>query len=223
MYYTKKSINVPTKQVINQTRKYLVQQLISYGNEFMTNLKKNNILMYAIQDYGIHTTEGSKKIEPYIYMLLDVNGPQKYGHYINLHKGRVDFASSLEFFQKHSSYVTDYCYDSNKVGHLHVIVVKLPFIDKFNHFLNGKYSKMYSQHELDAWIVKNVIVKENKQTKTYLTDQYSVLTKNVNYFPMFKEQVLNEFGTIIEDNGDIEYDFPPHLYNEILRYKHDIF
>lgn len=219
MYYTKKSINQPKELIVNQTRKYLVQQLISYGTEFMANLRRNNILVYAIQDYGIHKTEGSRKIEPFIYMLFDVNGHKKYGNYLNVHRGRVEFAKSLEFFQNHSSYVNDYCYDSNKIGHLHAIVVKLPFVEKFNYFMKGEYSKMYSEEELDTYVIKSITKKEKNEIKTYITDQYSVLSHNSDYYPIFKEQVYQEFGTKLGEDTSVEYDFPPHFYNEILRYK----
>lgn len=218
MYYTKKSIITPKEIIVNQTRKYLVQQLITYGVEFMANLRKNNILVYAIQDYGINKTEGSRKIEPFVYMLFDVNGHKKYGNYLNVHNSRNEFAKSLQFFQKHSSYITDYCYDSNKTGHYHVVVVKLPFVEKFHYFMKGEYSKMYSEQEIDQWFIKNIVKKENKKEVSYLTDQYSVLSHNSDYYEIFKQQVYEEFGTILDGDKTVEYDFPPHFNNEILRY-----
>lgn len=219
MYYTDKIINIPSEVIVNQTRKYLVQQLIFYGDEFMNNIKVNNILVYAIQDYGIHKTDGSRKIEPSVYMLFDVNGHKKFGNYLNIHTGRFNFARSLQYFQNHISYQTDYCYDSNKNGHLHVVVLKLPFPDKFDYWFRGEYSKMYSEKELDQWIVKTIKRKEGKETKIFKTDQYCVLSHDEDYFPLFQDQVYNEFGTrLTEDSIKAEFDFPPKLSNEILRY-----
>lgn len=188
---------------------------MAYGDEFIDHIKTNNIVVYAIQDYGLHKTDGSRKIEPFVYALFDVNGHSKYGHYMNVQNGRSTFMESLAYFQSHRSYVTDYCYDSNKTGHLHVIVFKLPYPDKFNYFIKGLYSKMYSEKEIDQWIVK--YIKKNK--KDYKTDQYCVLSHDEEYFPVFKDIVKEEFGTILTDNDiGMEYDFPPQLNKEILRY-----
>lgn len=206
--------------MINQTRKYLVQQLQCYGEEFMTNIANNNVLMYAIQDYGIHKTDGSRKIEPSVYMLFDVNGRKKYGNYLNIHESRSKFNKSLLYFQKHNSYVNDYCYDSNRNGHLHVIVLKLPFPEKFHIFMKGNYSEMYSPEEINTWFVKTITKKVGKENVEYNTDQFSVLTRDINYFPKFKDKVYKEFGTrLTDDETKNEYDFPPHLNNEILRYE----
>lgn len=185
----------------------------------MIHIKKNNIPVFAVQDYGIHKTSGSRKIEPLVYMLFDVNGHKKFGNYLNLHNGRLQFAKTLEYFQNHQAYHNDYCYDSNKNGHYHVVVLKLPFPNKFKHWLNGEYSKIYSPKEIDEWFQKEIKRKEGKETKVFKTDQWCVLTKDKDYFSLFKDQVYKEFGTKLSDDDiDIEYDFPPHLNNEILRY-----
>lgn len=219
MYYTKKTILSPTELVFNQTRSYLVQQLISYGDEFMKHIKNNNILFYGIQDYGIHKTEGSRKIKPNVYMLFDVNGAKKYGNYLNIHQGRYDFAKSLQYFQRHHSYKMDYCYDSNKNGHLHVVVLSLPHPEKFHYFMKGQYSKMYTEKEIMSWFGKYIEKKEGKSIIQYKTKQYCVLSHDKDYFPKFKDEVFEEFGTVLSDNEiNMEYDFPPHLNNEILRY-----
>lgn len=208
---------------INKTRVYLVQQLQHYGEEFMEHIKNNRINAFAIQDYGINTSESSKKLEPYVYLLHDVNGHKKFGQYLNVHAGRYVFQQSLMFYKKHESYVTDYCYDSNKTGHLHVVVLKLPFPEKFDLFLQGKYSKMYSDTEIDRWFVKyvkrNTVEKGKKITIEETTDHYNVLKHNHEYFAKFKDQILNEFGTILTDeNIDMEFDIKPKLNKEILRH-----
>ena len=184
-------------------------------NEINCNIKNNNIVAFGIQDYGIHKTDGLRKIEPSIYMLFNVNGHKKYGHYLNINKSRIQFSKSLEYFQKHLSYKTDYCYDSNRNGHFHVIVLNLPFPEKFQHWLKGEYSKMYSEKEMQNWFIQF----QNNKDKKILTDQWAVLTHDKSYFPTFKQQVLEEFGTrLSDDNLQMEYDFPPLWKNEILRY-----
>lgn len=223
MYYEKKRINTDNT-VMNKTRLYLVQQLQHYGNEFVEHIAKSNIVCFAIQDYGINTTEDLRKIESSVYILFDVNGNKSFGNYENIHKGRYTFHETLKYYQNHSSYVTDYCYDSNKTGHLHVIVVKLPFPEKMDLFLKGQYSKLYSEEELSKWFIKHIdqveIIKGKKIKTQIITDQYKVLTHDESYFPTFKEKILAEFGTKLND-GDVimEYDFKPTNYKEILRYE----
>ncbi len=208
MYYSNQSISLDTVH-INQTRKYLVQQVQHYGEEFMHHIKNNQVLVYAVQDYKT----GSKKIEPHIYALIDVNGEKRYNIYVDQLESRKQFQKSLSFFQNHYSYVTDYCYDSNKTGHLHVIVFKLPFPEKLKYFLEGQYSKMYSEEELKKWFPKTI--RKNK------TEQWMVLTKDKEHIPIFIKKLENEFGKLKITNDDLidaELDFPPNLKNEILRY-----
>lgn len=211
MYYNNpKPINLE-KPHLNQTRKYLVQQVQHYGIEFMKNLSLLEVLMYGIHDYKAVIT-GSKNIEPNIYILVDVNGEKKYDVYLDQLKARRLFQEALSYFKNHHSYVADYCYDSNKTGHLHVIVLKLPFVEKLTLFLQGRYSEMYSDEELSKWFIKS--------TKKGMTQQWSVLTKDKNYRSSFKEQLISEFGklNITEESLTGELDFPPNLKNEILRY-----
>lgn len=211
MYYNNNPIKISSKPFINQTRKYLVQQIQHYDEEFMSNIRNNNIVVYAIHDHKM-CINGSKKIEPHIYMLFDVNGESKYNVYVDKLESRRQFQKSLEFFKNHHSYVTDYCYDSNKTGHLHVVVVKLPFPEKLHKFIKGNYSEMYSEEELHKWFPKYY--------KKVKTDQWCVLTKDPEYKPRFIQQLKEEFGDlkILEKDLDGELDFPPVFKNEILRY-----
>ena len=218
MYYNNEKINT-SDIVMNKTRSYLVQQLQYYGDEFVGHIAKNRIIAFTIGDYG----HGSEKLEPYIYMLFDVNGEKKYGNYLSINKGRYIFHETLQYYQHHTSYVQDYCFDSNKTGHLHVVVIKLPFPEKFDLFLEGKYSKMYSEDELNKWFIKEFkiteIVKGKKKVLLEKNSQYQVLTHDTSYFPKFKEEIKNEFGTILSDEDiHVEYDFKPSLKKETLRH-----
>lgn len=198
-----------------------------YGEEFLTHLRGNTYLMTGIQDYGINKSNESRILEPHVYFLFDVNGESKFGNYIDIKNARVNFTKNLLYFQQHESYVADYAFDSNLSGHLHVVVLKLPpqFTNKFNLFVEGKYSKMYTSEEIDKYFLKQVTQQEVVNGKvasvTRLTEAYCVLAKIPEYFPEFQARVKEEFGTTIEDDGR-EYDFPIYLPNEVLRFEHNL-
>lgn len=224
MYYNNKTITPDNGIVTNKTRMYLVQQLQHYGEDFISHLSKNSISIFALQDFGFNVTEDSRKIGSEVYMLFDTNGKRKAGNYIDVASSRIVFSQSLMYFQSHSAYVTDYCYDSNRTGHYHVVVLKLPFPEKTNLFLEGKYSQLYSQKQLDEWFIKEIQVKivdgESIKTSKKLTDQWSVLTKDSSYIPTFINQVKEEFNTNLNpaDVTAMEYDFKPSLNQEVLRH-----
>jgi hypothetical protein len=224
MYYTNKSIDPDNGISLNKTRMYLVQQLQHYGEDFISHVSKNAIIVFALQDFGFNVTEDSRKLESHLYMLFDTNGKSKAGNYINVASSRIVFSQSLMYYQSHPAYVTDYCYDSNRTGHYHVIVVKLPFPEKLDLFLQGTYSKLYSQKQLDDWFIKEIQVKivdgETIKTSKKLTDQWSVLTKDPSYVSTFINQVKEEFNTNLNpaDVTAMEFDFKPSLNQEILRY-----
>lgn len=227
MYYNNLPTNFESKfnePYINQTRKYLTPVFLYYGDEFIQHMKNNTLLMTGIQDYGVNKSSASRQLIPQIYFLFDVNGPSTFGHYANTRKSRIVFSQSLNYFQNHTSYVTDYAYDSNLNGHLHVVILKIPEIHhpKFHLFLEGKYSKMYSKEEIEKLFVKDVEVDSVKDKKVVrvrmLTDQYCVVNHVSEYFDVFKDKVYTEFGTRLTEDDGREYDFPPFMKNEILRY-----
>lgn len=216
MYFTKEIIDVQNGSIyINNTRKYLAPLLQTYGDEFMKHIKQCHIISTSIQDYGINTKEECKKIDPNIYILFDVNGPMKFGHYVDLNRSRLLFNETLHFFQQHPAFVYDYPYDSTRDGNKHVVVIKVPHQKKFNLFMKGEYSKMYTQEEMDKLILK--YSNSDNEKKDIKTDVYSVLSKDPEYFDKFAERVYEEFGTRINNDGR-EYDYPISLRKEILRY-----
>lgn len=223
MYYDNTTIDTTniTKniEVINQTRKYLIPQFREYGNEFIDKIRSLNIKGMFLQDYGVNVTDDSKTIKPQLYFLFDVNGPIRYGQYENIKHSRLSFMESLQWFRQKNYYVIDYPFDSNKDGHLHVVVFKLPKPETLPLFLKGQYSKMYTKDEIEKWIPKQYIeINEGKEITKYTTT-YQVLTRNSEYFENFRNKVQEEFGVRESSvNPKAEYDFPPHFPNEILRY-----
>lgn len=224
MYYDKTAIDQDniTKdiEVINQTRRYLIPQFRDYGNEFIDKVRSLNVKGMFLQDYGINITQESRDIKPQIYFLFDVNGPVRYGHYDDVKKSRISFMESLQWFRQKPYYVIDYPFDSNKDGHLHVIVFKLPKPETLTTFLKGEYSKMYTKEEVNKWIPKNYIDIENGKEVSKYTITYQVITRHPDYFEIFRDKICEELGVRESSvSPKAEYDFPPYIPNEVLRYK----
>lgn len=220
MYYDE----ISTKNVdfiLNQTRRYLVPQVQEYGLEFMKFIRQSEIIMTAIQDYGINRTELARTLEPNIYILFDVNGPKKIGHYIDKMASRVHFSEMLSYIQDREYYITDYPFDSTKEGHRHVIVLRLPHPETFQKFLQGKYSEMYNSDQVNKFFLKYSEVEQDGKIVKRVNDNYAVLVKDNNYFSIFQDKVREEFGTIVENTGQ-EFDFPPYIPKEVLRYQNTI-
>ena len=224
MYYNNTIINEETVtkdiEVINQTRKYLIPQFKQYGMDLIEKIRGLNIKGTFLQDYGVNITPKAREIKPEIYFLFDVNGPLTYGHYNDIKLGRLQFMKALEYFREKDYYKIDYPFDSNKDGHLHVVVLQLPKPETLEPFLKGLYSKMYTDKQIKDWIPEKIkLIEDNKEVYKY-TNAYQVLTRVPEYFETFKEKTVEEFG-IKESSIDpkAEYDFPPYMSNEILRYE----
>jgi len=201
--------------VVNQTRKYLIPQFKHYGMDFIEHIRENDLKGCFLQDHGVGK---SNEIKPEVYFLFDVNGPSQYGHYIDIKKARLVFMKTLAYLRSKPYYVIDYPFDSNKDGHFHVIVLKMPFPEKLKTFLKGEYSKMYSKEEIEKYIPKSFQIEQDGEKVTIETDVYQVVTKKPAFLEVFKEKVYTEFKSRHVDSPD-EYDFPPYFPNEILRYE----
>lgn len=223
MYYNNTSISEKTLtkdiEVVNQTRKYLIPQFKHYGLELIDKIRKLNIKGTFIQDYGVNITPSAREIKPEIYFLFDVNGPLTYGHYNDIKASRLEFMQTLQYFKKLNCYTIDYPFDSNRDGHFHVVVLKLPEPTTLEPFLKGNYSKMYSSKQIEEWIPEKIKIIEDGQEVYRYTNAFQVLTRVPDYFETFKQKAVEEFGSR-ESAVDpkAEYDFPPYMPNEILRY-----
>lgn len=219
MYYNNTPIDETTLtkdvEVVNQTRRYLIPQFKHYGLDIIRKIKSLAIKGVFIQDYGINISEESRKIKPEIYFLFDVNGFTKFGHYINVKQSRMEFMEALQYFRNLDYYVIDYPFDSNKNGNLHVVVLKIPFPETLDLFLQGQYSKMYTKDQIKNWVPETIEINGHVEK----TSIYQVLTKDPKYFDTFRNKVIDELGVRESSiNYKSEYDLPPYYPNEILRY-----
>lgn len=223
MYYSKIPINEETVtkdiEIINQTRRYLIPQFKEYGIELLDRIRSLNIKGVFVQDFGVNVTPEARTIKPEVYFLFDVNGALTYGHYHNVKQSRIDFMEALQYFRSKPYYVVDYPFDSNKDGHLHVVVMKLPKPETLKPFLEGNYSKIYTEDQIEQWIPKEIKVVDDGKEQHKRTVAYQVLTKDPEYFEIFQNKVKEEFGTRDSSvNPKGELDFPPYIPNEVLRY-----
>jgi len=223
LYYNNTAIDEKTLtkdvEVVNQTRKYLIPQFKHYGINLIDKIRNLNIKGTFLQDYGVNVSPESRKILPRVYFLFDVNGALTYGHYHDIKKARLEFMQALQYFRSQDYYEIDYPFDSNKDGHLHVVVLRLPEPSTLSYFLNGEYSKMYTDEQIRDWIPEKIkVIEDGKEVEKY-TNAYQVLTRVPQYFEIFQQKVVEEFGSRESSvNPKAEYDFPPYLPNEILRY-----
>jgi hypothetical protein len=182
----------------NKTYNYLYPTLKSYGNTFVN--KFNPVFKLAV---GVHDTllDGSTISQNNnIYVLTDTK--------INQNK----FEEFKEWVTCQDYCVADYCPDSEiKNSRKYMFVFKLPeeYEEAYKQFLQGNYSKMYSENAL------NFLGIDKK------SDNYKVLTKDIKYSYNFIEKVKEEFEVEVsqKDIETAEYDFPLVRKEEIFNYK----
>lgn len=209
MYYKKNHIEIKDGATWrNKTSSYLSHALYQNGPEFMNYIKTLFVLGCGIRDNALKREQQNE-----IFIVVDVHGQKLYGNYINVQKSVYDFYRAIAFFKDQPSYIMDYPYDSGKTGNKHVIVFKID-PDIFDAFVKGHYSKMYDRNFIEKYIPK--YARKGKLEKESIV--YNVLTKNQKYKSQFVKQLNYEFGTTLTDINDSEYDLPPRMENETLRY-----
>lgn len=201
----------------NRTYKYLSPSMKLYGEEFIAKLRLLYGLAIGVQDYGFNTSSEDRKLENNIYYVFDVNGQFTFGKHIEIEKSRIDFYKVLSWLREQSYFVKDYPFDSGRNGNKHVVVLKLPKEGMIDKFVNGQYSKLYTKEELDK-----IINKTNKVLKSTVPNPiYSVLSKDEEFKEEYLQILNSTFNsrlTINDISHHNEYDIPPFLKNEILRW-----
>lgn len=106
---------------------------------------------------------------------------------------------------------SSYIRDAYTQGSNYVLVVPIELDNKEwkKDFLAGNYSKIYSQKELDSFILgKNPSFEKRDK----------VLKKEEDYFEDFNAHIYEIFGTKLEQYDGRELDIPPSSRDEILNY-----
>jgi len=193
----------------NKTLKYLYPQLGTYGKTFIKELQETqNILAVGYVDWIYKKV---KRIEHkgMLFILIDKNGKfdSKKERYVNLQKSKANFNSFLGYIREHKSYVDDYLFDF-KLRHHHMIVIRLPdrFEKSYEPFLNGEYSKMYTEEEV---------------AEMGFNKAKGVFNKSEDYKKVFLDKINQEFNCTLrlEDLGDRELELPPNIKEETFNFK----
>ena len=121
------------------------------------------------------------------------------------------FSRFLDWIQYQEYYVTDYVFDDITAGKKHMVVVKIPeeYRQAYVHFLNGSYSKMYTDYELTRFFMKDKY------------DALSVLKKKTEYLEeVFVNEVNERFNTEVSSHEieGTELDFKPNYREEIFNF-----
>lgn len=173
----------------NKTKQFLVPGLKMYGETFITKLSDDLFkLSYGIHDSLLDDAEILKGRRP-IFIMIDkaVNSNKTW--------------KTVEWFQRHPSYITDYGCDYSGVSRKHMLVLEYPeeLSETYDNFLKGDYSKMYTPELI------------NKYFTDKTSTNYKVLTKSADYMPTFIKKIEEVFEVIIEDKTpytNSELDFP---------------
>lgn len=125
----------------NRTYTYLAPLLKAWGKEFTTRVNDGIFkLAYGVDDNHFLARNMLRKKYPIFIMVDRAYNPKK-------------FNSFLEYIREHESYISDYSCEikSNETSRKHMIVLTLPneMKEKYEYFLEGKYSKMFSKNDTE--------------------------------------------------------------------------
>lgn len=186
------------KQYINKTWKFLVPTLRGHGDPFVNRFNALFKLSVGIHDTYLCGSELSNGRN--IYVLIDKKYKEK------------NFKEFMSYLECQPYFKGDYCPDSNILGsRKHMIILEVPeeFQNAYDKFLQGKYSEMYTQDQIDLLF-----------TAGSKSEVYEIITKTGDSFNNFIKKVSNEFGGIINPNdfNTGERELPLKKKEEIFNY-----
>lgn len=194
MYDLKERISKQKGLYQNRTARYLLPLLKVYGNTFINKFNLTRLKYCGIGDYNY-----DEKIGENIFLVIEV---------VNW---RV-FDDFYRYIISQDYYVDDYIFSLK--DNLHCFVLKFPYTNIINTFLEGKYSKLLAEEDIEKYYLKTY----RKNGVEHYTPVYSILTKKEGYKYIFLETLKEDFNTMIELDNDFEYDYPPIPGMEILNY-----
>ena len=193
--------------------------MIILDNECYEN-KTKRFLLPCLRGYGDHYTNMINSVFKLAIGINDDNlrerGPSDRNIFILVNKDfneRV-YENFQEYIREHPSYVTDYCFEADMLTSKRIMfVVKVPsnFDECYDNFLEGKYSKMYNEKEIDTLF--------KKSTRSL---EIAVLKKYPSAMPNLKAAIYREHGLNVYPEGEIiEYELPYNKREEIFNYNVD--
>lgn len=195
MYSKKNRIKTDKDVYFNRTIRYIAPIMKLYGEELTQHFNSIKWAAFGINDknYKEELDDGQC-----IFCLCKITNYRVFNKF-------------MDYLRNQSFYFDDYIYSIQKK--LHMIVINNPRKQIIPLFLEGKYSQMFSQEDIDRIYLKKI--KVNGVEK--YTDVYSVLTKFDAYKQTFLNNLYTEFGYSGLD-GDFEFDLPPLINEEIFNY-----
>jgi hypothetical protein len=175
-------IKIQLNQItLNKTKRFLSPCLKLYGTEFIKKISSIYKLAYGIGDMYVN-----QEYQKHIFVLVDTERCTNF------------FVSFIEWIREQDYYEDDYSFDNLLVGHLHMVVIKLPDVIDFSNFLSGKYSKMYTNEEIISLLND---------------DEKAIVIKDKNYKFKFVKRLNELFGTNVKESEiePIEFEIPPHI------------
>lgn len=176
------------KLLHNKVLRYLVPALREYGSEFLNKFVKLSSSWSGFT-IGIDGQLFDNKLACFC---------------IDTHT--ENFNEFLDFIQEQDYLCEHRYYDITK--DIYLFVIEFPFKEAFKLFLEGKYSKMYTNEQINKYFV----IRNNGK----VTPIYSVLTKNPNYEREFLRRIQRDFDTDVIPEGEFEYDYPPFINQEVI-------
>jgi hypothetical protein len=200
------------KQYVNKTWRFLVPCLRGHGTTFVN--KFNPLFKLAV---GIHDTylDGSTISNGRnIYILID----KKYKP--NEYEKFMDYIKYQDYFKG------EYCPDSEVVSsRKHIVIIEVPkqFNNAYDNFLQGKYSKMYSDDELKILYASILAKKSLTDDQKAKMRDYEILSKTgTDGLNTFLKSVNEEFDVIVNPSDfttpETEWELPLKKKEEIFNY-----
>ena len=207
--------SIPNEFTPNRTSKYLLPIINTFDPIFINNFTKISSFLRVTTIADV--LYGNIR-RPALFLLFDRNGAfnKTTFQYIDSVGNKKKFQAYLKYIRSHQYYIDDYIYGDIR-GDVHCIIIQIPnaFINAYNAFSESRYSEMYTEEELKTIGISKV--KNNKPNTTY-----QVLTKDVNYIPIF-QNILNTLFTtniVIDDNRELDLPLSYDTKTEILNYEY---
>ena len=200
----------------NKTFKCLYPCLNYYKDNLINKL--NVFFKVAV---GINNKDNATEI-PCLHILIDTKNYKKVIPDITYKENLDNF---LNYIKYQDYYVKDYLYTRLSQDNLHMVVIKIPTAHKetYKHFLDGKYSKMYSNEEIESYFAykEGFINKDiEQQINENLKEVRDVLFKAdyLQTLTNYQNKIEEEFNVklSLDDISNHERDLPPKYYEEMF-------
>jgi hypothetical protein len=176
------------KFYMNKTREYLLPCLCDHGKTLM---KAINGLKKLAVGTGDQFITGSVH-KNHIFLLVDIDCK--------------NFTQILKWIKTQSFYVNDYPFDDILSGYQHMIVLQIPenYEDAKPEFVEGKYSKMYTQEQINHVFnnrYMDVLVRDKEKLISFISTVNKMYDVRIDYrtwqgeveFPPVKEEEIFNF------------------------------